>query len=258
MQEAQPLPDAEAHWVPSPRNGQGWQPPTTLASRSLTDSPVPPPAGVAAPLTGTTRRSIIPAEALGPDIPIKHFTLALVASSRLGITSSIFPRWTEPPGQARGQTLPHPPIPGAGLLTTGTRFNQEELRHSWGEKPSAFPGTSIHLRRGEKQPWSPPRGAPCSCLCPSHWSGCLLPARTLGSQENGKRGPRETQAGPDGTHLEESEASGGGALPEGQLQPLQEAASGLRGEEGPALEASSTVCFLGKSQTESCPGEHPF
>lgn len=134
---------------------RGWQPLTTLASPgSLPDSPVPPPPGVAEPLTGTARTSIIQqSQAPAPDIPIKHFTLTLVASSWLGITSSIFPRRTEPTGQAGDQKHPHP---GAGLITTGTHFNQEELRHSWGKKPSAFPGTDIHLCWRRKQPWSRP------------------------------------------------------------------------------------------------------
>lgn len=115
------------------------------------------PPGVAVSLTSTARKSIIPAEpGPAPGIPIKRFTPTLVASSRLGITSSIFPRWTEPTGQAEG-TRSHPlPISGAGLITTGTHFNQEELRHSGEERPSAFPGTSIHLRWRRKTASAPP------------------------------------------------------------------------------------------------------
>lgn len=123
------------------------------------------------------------------------------------------------------------PISRAGLLTTGTPFNQEELQHSWGGKPSASQGQAF-ISAGERGSRGEPR---------VHASALLF---HLGSQENGRQGSRETRAGPDGTQFEESEASGGGALPDGQLQPLQEAASGLRGREGSTFPSGPFRHFL--------------
>lgn len=50
-------------------------------------------------------------QAPAPDIPIKRFTLTFVASSQLGITSSIFCRWTEPMGQAAETSSHQSPEP---------------------------------------------------------------------------------------------------------------------------------------------------
>ena len=184
-----PLGALTAEWTGASSFSAPWSP----QGHSLTP-PRPQPPGAAAPLTSTTGKSIIPAEpAPAPDIPIKHFTLTLVASSQLGITSSIFPRRTGTPGQAAGTSTP-PPSPE---LASSSPQRRVSIRRSGGTlgKKSRLPsqGHASISAGGGKQPWSPPRGAPCLHLCLPPVKLPLL-SQNSGAPENGKQRARETRS----------------------------------------------------------------
>lgn len=130
-----------------------------------------------------------------PDIPIKHSTLTLVASSRPGITSSVFPRQTETTGRAAGDRHPTS-LPRAGLIiTAGTRFNQEQRRALWGREAVSLPRDTHSSPPGEADSLGPAKGSPVFMPLPSTSRAATTQPELRSPRKTAGRDPGRPRAG---------------------------------------------------------------